>query len=614
MRFIREIYRLLKNNMRSLVIFEAIYKGVMLAVSIPTLYICLQRLLEYEGIKYLADDTIAVMLKNPLTYLACIVLFVVTIFTTTIDIAAIVACYAASYNGKDMKVWQMFYEGFRNAFRLFRFKNTMMIIEIAMIIPAINIAAIFGYLSTTQMPSFVINYIESRRWLIVLLAVAYVIVVLLAFRGIFAVYEFVVNKKSYKESAAQSRSLNRGHYLRNLFTSILWQAVMFLVAALISAIATGISFGIIKLLCPVEYQYKSAVMTIFIVVTIVFGFLSLISVPLVFAQLSYRYYSYKNSTDKSEKEYFVEEPNRKLNKKRLAIFVAAAVVLTNATAIFLNVGEDVFGGFSFFNHPDVAAHRGSSVYAPENSIPAFEKAIEQGVDWIELDVHQTSDGVVVVTHDSSIKRIAGVDKKVYNLTYDELQEYDVGSWFSEEYEGLKVATLDEVVKLCKGKVKLNIELKPTGHEKDFEQHVIDIIHENEIENECVIASMNPQALKNVKKLDDTVKTLYVCYVAAGNVKYIEFADGYSVNASFVTSILVNRVHELGKELFVWTVNDRDIVRNMMNMNADIIITDNPVMVQEVIDYEYIDARLGSIVDMFFDRTEDIGYVQGEDSP
>ena len=96
------------------------------------------------------------------------------------------------------------------------------------------------------------------------------------------------------------------------------------------------------------------------------------------------------------------------------------------------------------------------------------------------------DGVVVVTHDANLQRIAGVDKNVSDLTYDELQTYDAGSWFSNDYKGLKVATLDEALKLCKGKVKVNIELKDADNKPDFILNAYKNWISNDVANKVVI--------------------------------------------------------------------------------------------------------------------------------
>ena len=108
---------------------------------------------------------------------------------------------------------------------------------------------------------------------------------------------------------------------------------------------------------------------------------------------------------------------------------------------------------------EITAHRGDVSQAPENTIPAFKAAIESGADWIELDINQTKDGVLVVLHDENLMRVAGVPHKVRDLTYDEIRSLDVGSRLGPDFQGTSIPTLSEVLDYCRGKIKLNIEIK-----------------------------------------------------------------------------------------------------------------------------------------------------------
>ena len=172
-------------------------------------------------------------------------------------------------------------------------------------------------------------------------------------------------------------------------------------------------------------------------------------------------------------------------------------------------------------------------------------------------------------------------------------------WFSPKYKGLKVATLDQVIKMCKGKVKLQIELKPTGHEKNFEKNVINVVKKNHFERDCVLASLDADCLKTIKKETKSIKTLYIMAVAIGQVPEIKFADGFSVEESFITPKLVDTVHKAKKEIFVWTVNNEDDVKKMEEDRVDVILTDDPVMVKQTMNYDYMHNGVGKIVGLFF---------------
>lgn len=224
---------------------------------------------------------------------------------------------------------------------------------------------------------------------------------------------------------------------------------------------------------------------------------------------------------------------------------------------------------------------------------AFEGAREMGADWIELDVQQSRDGQIIVMHDTNFRRTAGVDANTWELTYEEVLELDVGSFFDAAYAGEKVPLLSEAAQFAKENgIKLNIELKPTGHETDFEKNVIDVIHKAGIEDACVITSQVYEVLEKVKACDDSVTTVYVMSLAYGDINQLAAADHFSVEATSATRNLISHVHSAGKEIYVWTVNTEEGINKMINLNADNIITDNIKLAKRcVYESQYSDLLL-----------------------
>ena len=232
---------------------------------------------------------------------------------------------------------------------------------------------------------------------------------------------------------------------------------------------------------------------------------------------------------------------------------------------------------------EVTAHRGASVFYPENTMSAFVGAKKLGADWIELDVQETKDKEVIVIHDTNFKRTTGVDKNTWELSYKEIEKLDAGSFFDKKYKGEKIPLLKDVVEFAKeNNIRLNIEIKPTGHEKALEKEVVDIINEENFEDSCVITSQVYDVLKKVKKYDKNIKTVYVMSLAYGDITSLKDADNFSIEAMSINKKLVKRVHNEGKELYAWTVNTKESINNMIDLNVDNIITDDITLAKDTI--------------------------------
>ncbi len=605
MKVILEMYKrtlkLLRRNLRSLVEFEIVYKLIAVIVATPLLYWLFSLTFKIAGISYVSNDNIKNYLTSPLAWLMIIIVLAILAFVSLFDIVAVIEAMHASAFDKDIAVSQMFRGGLAGAKHVFHWRNWLMVIFVVLIVPLTNVVAVSGFVSSIKIPGFIMDFIEANKALSVLTACFGAVLVLMAFKLGFCIHTFSLEKCNYLEARRRSLTLMKGNYIRSLISILLWEFFIEVACFVIIVILSAISFLVIKLVCFRTVEYSVALITVYIIIIAVTALQGIISVPLVFAHLSGEYYEYKE-----QKGQELEEPIEysKSSMKKKTRNVMAVIIAITVIGLVGVAGHGYYTDFQYFkqvsNRPEICAHRGYSLVAPENSMPAFKQAIKENVDWIELDVHETKDGVIVVTHDADIKRIAGVDKNVYDLTYAQLEKYDVGSWFSSKYKGLHVSTLDEVIKVCKkGHVKLQIELKPTGHEKNFEKKVINVVERNHFEKKCMLASLNADCLKTIKKDTNKVKTLYIMAVAIGEVPQIKFADGFSVEESFVKTDLVNTIHKSGKQIFVWTVNTKDDVRAMEEARVDVILTDDPVMVKESMNYNYMNEGVGKVVGWFF---------------
>lgn len=124
--------------------------------------------------------------------------------------------------------------------------------------------------------------------------------------------------------------------------------------------------------------------------------------------------------------------------------------------------------------------------------------------------------------------MAGIKNNIWTVNYEDIENVDVGIWFSDEFKDTHIPTLEEVMEMAKGRLKLNIEIKLTGHEKNLEQSVVDIINEYDMKDDCVVTSFQAKALKKVKNSDPEIKTGYILHVAYGDFSGVTYADALSI--------------------------------------------------------------------------------------
>ena len=241
--------------------------------------------------------------------------------------------------------------------------------------------------------------------------------------------------------------------------------------------------------------------------------------------------------------------------------------------------------------PVVTAHRGSSKAAPENTLPAFQLAIDQGCPRAELDVQMTMDGVVVVSHDASLRRCTGWDKNIDQITFEQLRRLDAGWRFCPLYIGTKVPTLAEVLDLCKDKIQLNIEIKANAATPDLEAQTVRLIYDKGFENSCVVTSGSYETLCKVKALAPQIRTGYILYSTVDDAYYdLPAADFFSIDQNFITPEVVQQAHQRGKTVSAWTVDSRAAAANMLRLGVDDIITDKPDMVLRLLAQQKLSTK------------------------
>ncbi|MBZ5752897.1 glycerophosphodiester phosphodiesterase [Metabacillus rhizolycopersici] len=239
---------------------------------------------------------------------------------------------------------------------------------------------------------------------------------------------------------------------------------------------------------------------------------------------------------------------------------------------------------------DNVAHRGASAYAPENTISAFDKAVEMKADYIEIDVQRSKDGKLVIIHDTTVNRTTDGTGKVGELTFDQLRSLDAGSWKGEQFAGEQIPTFDEVLERYHGKIGILVELKAPELYPGIEESVAEKLRERHLDKpqneKIIIQSFNHESMK---KMNDLVPKVPIGVLTSSRAhtteqalqEFSSYADYFNPNYGIVTEELVNQVHSLGMKIGSWTVRSQEAADFLLDIKVDAIITDYP---------DYVDPR------------------------
>ncbi|MEG2193412.1 MAG: glycerophosphodiester phosphodiesterase family protein [Terrisporobacter sp.] len=237
----------------------------------------------------------------------------------------------------------------------------------------------------------------------------------------------------------------------------------------------------------------------------------------------------------------------------------------------------------------VTAHRGSSLYYPENTLKSIEVAINENADYVEIDVRTTKDNEVVLFHDSNLKKIDGSNRSIKDMTLEEVKTVDNGYYKNEIFKDEKIPTLEEVFTIFKGKTKFNIELKVIDKEDILPNQVSELIKKYNMNSDVVVSCFDKDIIKQYKVNNPNTKTGLITSNKVKDINDIS-SDFISLKYNLLTETLVHELHDCNKEIHVWTVNDKEKIINAINLGVDNIITDNASLVIEILNCKSLSIR------------------------
>jgi len=540
--------------------------------------------LRSAGYSYLTMSNLFPALVNPAAVLSAILLVVLLAAAMTVELAALITIYqAASYSrkaglgaiaaGAFSKTWEQM--GRRN-WRLFLLALASYLM--------MNCYVLLRVFTRIRPINFVmeelLNIAAGRLFLVLLVAG----LALVGVPTMMVFFTCMVEQKNFRDGLRRSRSLIKGKWPGAVLRLFALNGIVLLGMAVLHVV---LYLGAAAVAALFEEGYRATAVLLAVsgrIEAVVLFLGSTIATAVDFGGLTVMYGRFagkdavrSTAVPASGPVLGLSERGRRRGLAILAAGVALSGLLT-ADLIWNGSGLEA----ALLADTEITAHRGSSRRAPENTLPALEAAIEEMADFCEIDVQTTSDGVIVVCHDLNVKRVSGVNRRLGKMTWDEVQKLDVGSFMGQEFAGVGIPALEEMLEAARGRIRLNIELKNIGDETDLPERTAAMILDCGMQEQCVITSVKLSYLERVKNVSQDLKTGYILPAAYGNYYDNPALDFISIRSSFVTPRLVERLHERGKGVHVWTVNQSSEMEQMHLMGVDNIITDAPARAREVI--------------------------------
>ncbi|MDO4458981.1 MAG: glycerophosphodiester phosphodiesterase family protein [Clostridia bacterium] len=570
-------YRLIKNGFGTLFLFELVFKLVTAGILIPSMAWIIGQTAELSGLKFISGENYIKALLSPAIIAELLIFAVILSALTMYEISYLTLCFNQTNADKPIFFLRMLKISAMDSLRLLKPKNHLMFPVIALATPLTNTAIIYTMISKFTIPQFIAEKILDRyRVEIYLIAAVALLFMLIIFCSNYFII-FCLEDCDSKQALKTNRFMLHKDRLKRLFICSVNIGIYCIVIFLASELLY-VAYSLIISIFQSFPAFYALLLTGSSVITTLRDFF----VPTLMVVCGYSVvctYYFDRLKEIGEPMPRVEKPIKKepkVNNFYMGLFITTAVGVWILSAAYTNAKSDIAG---FSTDIIIMAHRGASAECPENTIPAFERAIELQADYIELDVQETADGKVVVFHDKNTRRTTGHSGVIWNMTLAELKELDAGRFY-EEYRGTQIPTLEEVLELSKGRIKLNIEIKSNKHTMNLVESVAKLITEYEMQEDVVITSSVKGDLKQMKQYLPDVECGLIVSATLGNYYDYPYADFFSADKFYISKRPLSKIHRQGKGVVAWTVNDTDYIEKMIAIGVEGIITDDPLKARE----------------------------------
>ena len=578
-----KIYNLFTNVLKNINRYKFTY--ISIAAIIQLLLICglwlisriFQLALTLAGEEHLDKNNILHILTNPYSFVILNLLVLIVAFFMFIEFSILTFTIYGQLTEKQYSFRSILDNAWTKTKNLAGFQTLFFIFYFLITIPTINLGVKSVLAKNLFIPKFISSEIMKTNSGLIIWGLIMIVFAYLNLRLIFTLPLTAVGDENILDSIKRSWELTKTGKRKLVLTMLLFEIIYLLIAAVLIGVITYICIyfdnnGNNPIIQTLFFSSISGIIFFLGVISKVTVITSLITVLIDHNEIS---------------EKLVNNLNENKKKSRLVVTLTTVIIVV---AVLVN-GFNMYGNGVNKNIKTIA-HRGYVAKGVENSIEALEGAAEVGADYVEFDIILTKDNKFVVMHDYNLKRLAGLNKRVQDMNFDEV----VGLTIKQGDYTSKIPSLEEFVNKAKElKMNLVIELKPHGAEpSNYIDILIDEVKRLKLEN-YKFMSLDSKVINELEEKAPDLETGYVIPLQFGNFSNTK-VDFFVIEDFSYRDRLVEQARKENKQVFVWTINDSALITRYLQSPADGIITDEPELVKDEKDilennYSYYDKIL-----------------------
>ncbi|MDA3847180.1 MAG: glycerophosphoryl diester phosphodiesterase membrane domain-containing protein [Vallitaleaceae bacterium] len=578
---LRKSLKDLKKVHKEVITFQFIYFFLTGLVFVPIITAIFNRTLKSLGISFLLNQDIFTLGINYQGILGIAVIAIISVIIVFIEISVLVIIAQKQYFDQAVTISDALGITVRRIPKIFGLGVIQIMLLLLFLILVVDSPLTSKLLKNTNIPIWIRMRFIEPNWFTLLYAMGFLAAIYLVLRWIFTIHYIVIEKQPSRRAIKNSQRLTRRNELKIILYLFIFNVVVFgLGVWLISTINHIPSF----LTKPMQSDLvKKYLMTLTGYLT--FGF-TIFILPVNILWITRLFYRIRRQKGEEIEDSLILGHNKFLGKiesginrflksRRYLILAVITVYLTITFLMNYTATEDILRW-----NVEIAAHRGGGIVGPENSLSSIQNSLDKNVTVLEIDVQMTKDGIIVLNHDSNLQRVAGVNAKVSDLTYEELKQIIIGYPYAEEHLGEHIPSLDAVLGLVKDKARLIIEIKTYSYNQEMIGNLVSLIEEHDMVEQCMIQSFSYRALSEVRELNSGILVGQILYAVAGNSNILD-VDFYTIKQSMLSEAFIKNAHKQGRSMWVWTVNDEVNIKEVLKYDVDGIITDYPKRVQDI---------------------------------